>query len=78
VPPSRFQSIGSSQYWDMTYAAWRAFTPRPAIVYAGVAMIACSMGYKRAKMPSTCFVLASDLMWSEHPLANSPKRATAN
>jgi hypothetical protein len=41
-------------------------------------MIACSMGYKRAKMPSTCFVLASDRMWSEHPLANSPKRATAN
>jgi hypothetical protein len=42
-------------------AAWRAFTPSPAIVRAGVAMSARSIGASRAKMVSTCLVRTSSL-----------------
>jgi hypothetical protein len=52
-------SIGSLQYWDVTYAAWRSFTPNPAIVRAGVAMIARSIGSRRANIASTSLVPAS-------------------
>ena len=48
------RSIGAFQYSDMTYAAWRAFTPRPATVRAGIAMTALSTGSRRLSIASIC------------------------
>jgi hypothetical protein len=50
--PNRSESIGASQCSDMTWAAWRAFASGPAIVRAGIAMMACSIGSRLTSIDS--------------------------